>query len=199
AYTDGVPAGRLSGCEFNGVRYQSQARAGRKHERLLRYELLQAVVLDGAAKFPARVALVFSVGDIHGPYYRSRRVDRHRSGDFFQVDLCKQPMHVVKGVDCHAAFAALAPRKGGVRIVSHKGREVESGAKAGFAVINQIVEPLVRVLGSAKPGEHAHGPEPGPIHGALNAPGERVPTRKADLFEEVLVCNVRRSVKRLHL
>src|SRR5208337_2453275 len=170
AYADGVPAGHLPGSELNRIGYQSQARLRRKHERLLRYELLQAVVLNCASKLLARVALVFGIGYVHGPYYRSGRVDRHRRGDFLQVDVCEQPLHVFHSVDCNAAFAALAPRKRRVRIVSHEGWEVESGAEAGFTVINQIVEPIVRILRSAKSCEHAHGPEASPIHSALNAP-----------------------------
>ena len=61
-----------------------------------------------------------------------------------------------------------------VRVVAHLGRQVERDRQAGLALVQQVAEALVGLLGRGEPGVLAHRPEAAAVHRRLDAPGERV-------------------------
>src|SRR3981189_1292701 len=62
------------------------------------------------------------------------------------------------------------PRDRMVGVVAHQGRLVEGRSQAGHAVLQQVLEALVRVLRRSESGELAHRPQPPPVHARLRPP-----------------------------
>ena len=62
---------------------------------------------------------------------------------------------------------------GRVRVVAHLGRQVEGDRQAGLALVEQVAEAAVGLLGRGEAGVLAHRPEPAAVHRRLDAPGER--------------------------
>ena len=62
--------------------------------------------------------------------------------------------------DRDADPADLARRLRRVRVVAHLGRQVERDRQAGLALLEQVAEPAVRLLGGREAGVLAHRPEP---------------------------------------
>src|SRR5207247_1522030 len=75
--------------------------------------------------------------------------------------------------DREADAADLAARLGSVGVVAHLGREVERHGQTGLALLEEVAEPTVRLLGRREPRVLAHGPEAAPVHRRLDATGER--------------------------
>jgi hypothetical protein len=119
-------------------------------------------------------ALVLGGDDVVGEHDRRGRVDRHRHGDLAEVDAGEQVLHVVEGVDRDALAADLAERPCVVGVVAHERRHVERGAQAGLAVVEQVAEALVRLLGGAEAGELAHRPQATAVHARVHAARERI-------------------------
>ena len=117
-----------------------------------------------------------ALGHAHvlGEHDRGRRVHRHRGGDLVERDAPEQVLHVGQRVDGDALAADLAQRAGVVRVVAHQGGHVEGGREAGLAVLEQVAEPPVGLLGGAEAGELAHRPGPAAVHRLVDAAGERV-------------------------
>ena len=61
-----------------------------------------------------------------------------------------------------------------VRVVAHLGRQVEGDRQPGLALLEQVAEALVGLLGGREAGVLAHRPEPAAVHRRLDAAGERV-------------------------
>ena len=57
---------------------------------------------------------------------------------------------------------------------AHERRHIERRRKPGLAVLEQVAEARVRLLGRAESGELAHRPEPAPVHRLVHAAGEGV-------------------------
>ena len=72
----------------------------------------------------------------------------------------EQRLHVVERVDRDALAADLAQRSRVVGVVAHQRRHVEGGRQPGLAVVEQVAEALVGLLGGAEAGELAHRPQP---------------------------------------
>ena len=68
-----------------------------------------------------------------------------------------------------------------VGVVAVERGHVVRDRQPGLAGPQQLVEALVRVLGRAEAGEHAHRPQPRPIAGAMDAARERRLAGKADV------------------
>src|SRR5438128_2568492 len=85
-----------------------------------------------------------------------------------------------------------------VGVVAHQRGHVEGGREAGLAVLEQVAEALVRLLGRAEAGELAHRPEPAAIHRGVDAARERIDARVAELALVVELEAVR-GVERLDL
>ena len=85
----------------------------------------------------------------------------------------EQDRHVGEAADRHADPADLAFGGRGVRVVAHLGRQVEGDRQAGLAVVEEVAETPVGLLGRGEPGVLAHRPEAAAVHRRLDAPGER--------------------------
>ena len=101
--------------------------------------------------------------------------------DLAQIDPAEQRPHVIDGVDRHALAADLADRQRRVGVVAHQRRHVERGRKPRLAVVEQVAEALVGLLGGAEAGELAHRPQPAAVHRGVDAAREGVAARQADL------------------
>ena len=67
-----------------------------------------------------------------------------------------------------------------VGVVAHQRGHVEGRAEARLAVLEQVVEALVGLLGGAEAGELAHRPQPPAVHRRVDAARERRLAREAD-------------------
>src|SRR5919201_702757 len=75
-------------------------------------------------------------------------------------------------------FASAAPV---VRVEAHQGGHVEGRRQPCLAVIEQVAEALVRLLGGAEAGELPHRPQPAAVHRRVDAPRERSLARIAEV------------------
>ena len=91
--------------------------------------------------------------------------------DLTERDPRKQPLHVGDRVHRHALPAHLPEAAGMIGVVAHQAGHVERRREAGLAVIEQVAEPRVGLLGRTEPGELAHRPQPAAIHVGVDAPG----------------------------
>ena len=101
------------------------------------------------------------------------RVDRHRDADVAEVDALEQRLHVVERVDGDALAPDLAERARVVGVVAHQRRHVERRREPGLAVVEQVAEALVGLLGGAEARELAHRPQPPAVHRRVDAARER--------------------------
>ena len=168
---DAVPARHLAGAERDGVTDDAH-RGARGHDPgVLRDELLEAVVLDGAADLRARHAAEVREGDVEGEQDGGGAVDRHRGRHLLEGDPVEEDLHVLERVDGDSAHPDLTERARRVAVVAHQRGEIEGGGEARLPVGEQELEALVGLLRRPEAGEHAHGPEATAVHGGLNAAG----------------------------
>ena len=85
---------------------------GREDEFVLGVELLEDIVLKGAAQPRPMDAAVLSVGEKERHDDNGRRVDRHGNGDFAEVDAVEQLGHVVENADGDAEPADFTEGRG---------------------------------------------------------------------------------------
>ena len=133
------------------------------------------------AMLAAGHALGLRRGDVQREQDRRRRVDGHRRRDVTQRQAIEQHRHVRQAGDRDADPADLALRGRGVGVVAHLGRQVEGDRQAGLALLQQVAEPPVGLLGRREPRVLAHRPEAAAVHGRLDAAGERVLARPAEV------------------
>ena len=89
--------------------------------------------------------------DVERHHDRRRRVDRHRHRDLAEVDAAEQRRHVVDGVDRDALAADLAERRAGGRSRGPSAIGMSNAvAEPGLAVVEQVAEALVGLLGGAE-------------------------------------------------
>ena len=177
---DRVPARQLARGPLHHVPEQAHRRVDREAPLLLGDVLLQDVGLDRPAQPVARHARLLGRHHVEGHDDRGGRVDRHRHRDLAEVDAAEQRLHVVERVDRDALAPHLAERARVVRVVAHQRRHVEGRAQAGLAVVEQVAEALVGLLGGPEPGELAHRPQPAAVHARVHAAGERRLAREPD-------------------
>jgi hypothetical protein len=67
-----------------------------------------------------------------------------------------------------------------VGVVAHQRGHVEGRREAGLAVLEQVAEALVRLLGGAEARELAHRPELPPVHRRVDAAREGIDTGVAE-------------------
>ena len=121
-----------------------------------------------------RDALGLGGGDVERQQDRRRGVDRHRGADLAERQPVEQDRHVGKAADRHADPADLALRRRRVRVVAHLRRQVEGHRQPGLALLEQVAEAAVGLLGGGEARVLAHRPEAAPVHRRLDAAGERV-------------------------
>ncbi len=196
---DRVPARHPLRAPLDHVGDEPHRRLDRKAPLLLGDVLLQDVGLDRAAQRLRREALLLGGADVEGEQDRRRGVDRHRGGDPIERDAVEEVDHVVEGVDRHPLDAHFAEAAGVVGVEAHQGRHVERRRETGLAVVQQVAEALVRLLGGAEAGELAHRPQPAPVHGRIHAPGVGVLARESDVPLGIGVGEVLPGVEGPHL
>ena len=94
----------------------------------------------------------------------------------------EQDLHV--GERCRSGRRPGRPRpppRGASRVVAHLGRQVERDRQARLALLEQVAEPAVGLLGGREAGVLAHRPEPAAVHRRLDAAGERELARQAEV------------------
>ena len=159
----------MLGSELYRVHHQAQGRLRRKDVFVLGNVFLEDVVLQGAADFFRRDALLFRHRQIHRPDDSCRAVDGHGSGDLAQGDAVKKGFHIGQRGYGNAALAELPGGPGIVGIVAVEGRQVKGGTEAGLPIIQQKAESRVGFPGQAKAGEHPHRPQTGTIAAGMDA------------------------------
>ena len=127
------------------------------------------------------------------------RVDRHRGADVPERQAVDEDRHVGEAADRDADPAHLAFGRRGVRVVAHLRGQVERDRQAGLAVVQEVPEPAVRLLGGREPRVLAHGPEAAAIHRGLDPAGERVLARSPEVTILVETLEVRGRVEVAHL
>ena len=83
--------------------------------------------------------------------------------------------------DRDADPADLPRRLRRVRVVAHLGRQVERDRQAGLALLEEVAEAAVRLLGRGEARVLAHRPEPRAVHRGLDAAGERRLARQPEV------------------
>ena len=140
-------------------------------------------------------ALGLGRGDVEGQQDRRRGVDRHRGADLAERQPVEQDRHVGEARDRDADPADLALRLGCVGVVAHLGRQVEGDRQPGLALLEEVAEALVGLLGGREAGVLAHRPEAAAVHRRLDAPGERVLAGPAEVAVLVEAGGVGRGVE----
>src|SRR5207245_8542853 len=105
-------------------------------------------------------------------------------------------LHVPERCDGGATASDLTERQWVVRIAAHERRHVVGDRESGLALLEEEVEPLVRVLRRAEAGELAHRPQPSAIAGRLTAARVGILARQTDRVRVALTV-VERRVQRL--
>ena len=174
---DGVEAGQVLGAVGEQVGGDPQRRRRRVDVGAAGDVLLEHVVLDRAGE-GGRVDPLLLPDELVEEQQAGRRgVDGHGGGDLVEGDALEQPPHVGQRVDRHPDLADLAGGHRVVGVVAHLGGQVEGDAEAGLAVVEQVAEAGVGLGGRPEAGVLAHRPGPAPVHGRVDAAGERVAPR----------------------
>ena len=97
----------------------------------------------------------------------------------------QQELHVGEARDGDAAGPELALGHRVVVVVAVQGRHVVRDAQAGAAGGDQLLEPVVGVLGGAEAGEHAHRPQAPAMPGGVDAARERWLAGQAQVVDHV--------------
>jgi hypothetical protein len=170
----GVPARYLDRAELDRVGDQPDRRLGRRDPFLLRNELLQHVVLDGAAEPVPRNAALLGHREVHREQHRGATVDGHRGGDPIERNLVEEPLYVGDGGDRDALAADLAASPLVIGVVAHQRGHIEGRREAGLPLAKEEVEASVGVLGRAVAGKLAHRPVAAPVHALVGAAQEGI-------------------------
>jgi hypothetical protein len=146
--------------------------------------LLEDVVLGGAAQLLGGHVLLLPDELVEQQQRRGRRVDRHRGRDLVERDAVEDPPHVLDRVDRDARAADLAQAERIVRVATELGGQVERHREPGRAVLDQVVEALVRLLGARVARVLAHRPLAAAVHVRVDPARERVGARLAEALLE---------------
>jgi hypothetical protein len=193
---DRVPARELAGAELEDVGDEPHRLARRVDIRPAGDVLLEDVVLGRAADPVAGHPLGLRRGNVQRQQDGCGRVDRHRGADLAERQPIEERGHVVEAVDRDADAAHLPLGLRALGVVAHLGRQVERHRQAGLALLEEVAEAPVGLLGGREPGVLAHRPQPAAIHRRLDAPRERVlpgPPEVAILVQPAVSAGVYRS------
>jgi hypothetical protein len=177
-----VPARHVHCAPLDHVGHQPHRGIDREAPLLLSDVLLEDVGLDRPRQLVWRHALPFGGHDVEGEHHGGRRVDRHRHADVLERDVGEQRLHVRQAVDRHPLATDLAQRPRRIRVVPHQRGHVEGRRQSRLAVVEQVAEAQVRLLGRAEARELAHSPQPAAIHRAVDAARVWKLTGKPDRF-----------------
>ena len=96
-------------------------------------------------------------------------------------DAAEERLHVGERADRHADPADLSLRPRRVGVVAHLRRQVEGDRQPRLALLEEVLEPPVRLGGGREAGVLAHRPEPAAVHRRLDAAGEGELPRPAEV------------------
>jgi len=153
-----VPRRCLGGGELDEVGRESERDVRVVDRRAARHELLQQIVLGGAAELLSRDAAAVGDGDVERVQPDGRRVDRHRGVDGAEVDLLEEGLHVAEVGDRDAGAADLALRHGMVGVVAILGRQIERDGQAALTLGQVLAIASIRLLGVAETGVRTNDP-----------------------------------------
>ena len=170
---DRVPARHLTRAVAERVHDETHRRLDGNDPLALRDVLLERVVLDRSPEPIERDAALVRSGEVHRPDDRRRAVDRHRGRHAIERYAVEEDLHVAQRVHGDALSPDLAARERVVRVAAHERRHIERHGETVDAVLQEVMEALVRVLRGAEPRELAHRPKTAPVHRRLHAPRVR--------------------------
>ncbi|GBD11865.1 hypothetical protein HRbin23_01545 [bacterium HR23] len=198
ADANGVPARHILRGELNGVHHQTQRGLGGKDILVLGNVFFQDIVLNGAPQPVPGDTPLLGHDQIHGPDDRCRGSDGHGSSHLVYGDAVKENLHIRQGRDRDPTLAELATRPGVIGIVAVEGGHVKGGGEARLPMLKEELEAGVGLLGGAVAGEHAHGPQFGPVTGRVDATGEGILAGQADVAQGVGVPQMQGGIDPLH-
>ena len=166
---DRVPLGNLGSAVAEDVGDQPHRWGRREDVGAARNVLLEHIILNGAAQRIGRYALLLADGDHHCQQDGRGCVDGHADADLVKGNAVEQGLHIAQTGDRHADLAYFAFGKGMVGIITDLRRQVEGNRKAGLPLGDQELIALIALLGVAKAGVLAHGPETAAVHVGLHA------------------------------
>ena len=102
------------------------------------------------------------------------------------------------GVDGHSDASRLAGGQRVVGVVADLRRQVEGDAETTDPLVQEIPVTPVGLLGRPEPGILPHGPEAPPVHGLVDASGERIVARGAELLGGVPALEILGSAQHRH-
>ena len=130
---------------------QAHRRVDREAPLLLGDVLLEDVGLDRAAEPLGRDALALGGHDVEREHDRGRGVDRHRDGDLVRAGSRRTASPCRRRVSTATPSRPTSPRRARVvGVVAHQRGHVERRREPGLAVVEQVVEALVRLLGACR-------------------------------------------------
>src|ERR1043166_1119084 len=84
-----------------------------------------------------------------------------------------------------------------IGVVAHERRHVERRRKPRLAMLEKILEPLVRVARGPEAGEHPHRPDPAAVHVRVRAAREGICARFAEVARRLEAVEILRGIDRL--
>ena len=169
---DAVELRHLGGCVRHDVRDHPHRGLGRVDVGVADHELLEDVVLDGAAELSLRDPLFLRGHHIAGQHRQHGAVHGHADRYLVERDAVEQDLHVLDRVDSDSGFADIADHPGVVAVVAPMRRQVEGHAHALAAGGQGLAVEGVAFLGGGEPGVLADGPRTHRVHGGLRAAHE---------------------------
>src|SRR5881397_2011572 len=139
------------------------------------------VVLQRALELAERNALLLSHCDVHRQQNRRTGVDSHGCRHAIERDAVEQPLEILDAVDRDTRSPDFSFRPGMIGVVSHLRRQIERDRETGLPHLQQMMEPLVGLLGRPEPRVLAHRPEPAAIHRRIGTTRERRLTGQAEV------------------
>jgi hypothetical protein len=169
---DRVELGHLLRRVLDDVGHDAHAGRRRVDVGVADHELLEDVVLDGAAQLVLRHALLFGRHHVAGQHGQHGAVHGHAHADLVQRDAVEEDLHVLHAVDGHAGLAHVAGHTRVVAVVAAVGGQVEGHAHALAAGGQGLAVEGVAVFGGGEARVLADGPWPHRVHGGLRAADE---------------------------
>jgi len=196
---DGVELRRLRGAVLHDVRDEVEGGLRGDDPLLLRDELLEHVVLEGPPNLLSWDALLVGEREVHRVDDGRARVNRERRRHLVEVDAVEEDLHVPKCVDGDALLADLAEAHRVVAVEAHQRRHVEGRREPGLALVDEVVEPLVGLLGSAEASELPHRPRATAVARGIDASRVRELPGEAEVLLVVRVGDVVGRVEAIHI
>ena len=107
--TDRIPFRRVLGTPGEHIRRDSKGSFRRIDVIAARDVFFQNIVLNGSSKISDRGALLFGDRDIEREKNTRRRIDRHRSRNFGEIDPLKEGSHIVESAEIETPTFPTSP------------------------------------------------------------------------------------------